>query len=153
MRVHMKRLSGVGLAGRVVALVVAAGTLGIAQKVVGPDEFDRAMKTIGTAIEGVHEAIGSESYVAAKTPLALSRQVLASTRPVWETTGEPDAVRMTREAVATLDALDTVLSTSVVDAEAVTAAAEGVTRACNACHASYRDGDETTGYRMKPVPR
>ena len=87
------------------------------------------------------------------TPLALSRQVLASTRPVWETTGAPDAVRMTREALATLDALDTALSTNVVDAEAVTAAVEDVTRACNACHASYREGDETTGYRMKPGPR
>ena len=145
MRVH--------LSGWVAALVVSTGTLGIAQKVVGPDELDRAMKTIGTAIERVHEAVGSEAYLAAKTPLALSRQVLASTRPVWETTDEPDAVRMTREAVHALDALDTVLSTSLVDAGAVTAAVEDVTRACNACHASYREGDETTGYRMKSVPR
>lgn len=145
MRVH--------LSGWVAALVVSTGTLGIAQKVVGPDEFDRAMKTIGTAIERVHEAVGSEAYLAAKTPLALSRQVLASTRPVWETTDEPDAVRMTREAVHALDALDTVLSTSLVDAGAVTAAVEDVARACNACHASYREGDETTGYRMKSVPR
>ena len=92
-----------------VTLFVLTGTLVVAQKVVGPEEFDRAMKTIGTAIEGVNQAIGSTSYVDAKTPLALSRQVLASTRPVWEVTQEPDAVRMNREAVATLDALDTAL--------------------------------------------
>ena len=125
-----------------VTLFVLTGTLGVAQKVVGPAEFDRAMKTIGTAIEGVNQAIESRSYVDAKTPLALSRQVLASTRPVWETKRKPDAVRKTREAVATMDALDKALSANAVDAEAVAEAVEDVTRACNACHAMYREGDE-----------
>ena len=136
-----------------VILFVLTGTLGVAQKVVGPEEFDRAMKTIGTAIEGVNQAIGSKSYVDAKLPLALSRQLLASTRPVWETKRKLDAVRKTREAVATLDALDKVLSVNVVDAAAVADAVEDVTRACNACHAMYREGDEQTGYRIKSASR
>jgi hypothetical protein len=136
-----------------VILFVLTGTLGVAQKVVGPEEFDRAMKTIGTAIEGVNQAIGSKSYVDAKLPLALSRQLLASTRPVWETKRKLDAVRKTREAVATLDVLDKVLSVNVVDAAAVVDAVEDVTRACNACHAMYREGDEQTGYRIKSASR
>ena len=85
----------------------------------------------------------------AKLPLALSRQVLASTRPVWETKRKPDAVRKTREAVATMDALDKVLSVNVVDAVAVADAVEDVALACNACHAMYREGDGQTGYRIK----
>ena len=141
------------LAGWVTTFVVAAGSLGVAQKVVSLEDFDRAMKTIGTAIEGVHEAIGSEAFEDAKTPLALSRQLLASTRPVWETNQDPDAVRMTREAVATLDALDTVLSAIAVDATAVAAAVQAVTRACDACHAMYREGDQQTGYRIKSASR
>ena len=136
-----------------VTLFVLTGTLVVAQKVVGPEEFDRAMKTIGTAIEGVNQAIVSKSYVDAKTPLALSRQVLASTRPVWEVKQEPDAVRMNREAVATLDALDTALSAIAVDAAAVAAAVGDVTRACDACHATYREGDQQTGYRIKSASR
>ena len=136
-----------------VTLFVLTGTLGVAQKVIGSEEFDRAMKTIGTAIEGVNQAIGSKSYVDAKLPLALSRQVLASTRPVWETKRKPDAVRKTREAVATLDALDRVLSVNAIDAKAVAEAVEDVTRACNACHAIYREGDEQTGYQIKSVFR
>ena len=136
-----------------VTLFVLTGTLGVAQKVVGPEEFDRAMKTIGTAIEGVHQAIGSKAYVDAKTPLALSRQVLASTRPVWETIQEPDAVRMTREAVAALDALDKTLSAITVDATAVAGAVEDVTRTCDACHATYREGDPQTGYQLKAAWR
>ena len=136
-----------------VTLFVLTGTLVVAQKVVGPEEFDRAMKTIGTAIEGVNQAIVSKSYVDAKTPLALSRQVLASTRPVWEAKQEPDAVRMNREAVVTLDALDTALSAIAVDAAAVAAAVGDVTRACDACHATYREGDQQTGYRIKSASR
>ena len=133
------------LAGWATAFVVGSGTVGVAQKVVGPEEFDRAMKTIGAAIAGVEEALGSASYVEAKTPLALARQVLASTRPEWEANGQSDAVRMTREAVAALDALDTALSAATVDAAAVAAVFEDVTRACDACHATYREGDPGTG--------
>ena len=140
-------------AGWVVAFVVGTGTLAVAQKVVGPEEFDRAMKTIGAALEAAEEALGSASYVAAKTPLALSRQVLASTRPEWEANGESDAVRMNREAVAALDALDKVLSTTTVDAAAAAAAYRDVTRTCDACHATYREGDPQTGFRIRSTPR
>ena len=132
-----------------VAIVLGTATLAVAQKVVGPEEFDRAMKTVGAAVEGVEEALGSASYVEAKTPLALARQVLASTRPEWETNGQPDAVRMTREAVAALDALDEALSATTVDAAGVAVAFGDVTRACDACHATYREGDARTGYRIR----
>ncbi|MCY4637592.1 MAG: hypothetical protein OXG04_24400 [Acidobacteria bacterium] len=136
-------------AGWTVAIVLGTGTLAVAQKVVGPEEFDRAMKTIGAAVEGVEEALGSASFVEAKTPLALARQVLASTRPEWENNGQPDAVRMNREAVAALDALDKALSATTVEAAAVTAVLGSVNRACDACHATYREGDAQTGYRIR----
>ena len=141
------------LAEWLTAFVVGTGTVGVAQKVVAPEEFDRAMKTIGISVEGVNQAIASKSYVDAKTPLALSRQTLASTRPLWETNRKPDAARMTREAVAKLDALDKVLSESAVDAAAVAAAFQDVSRACDACNATYREGDRQTGYRIKSASR
>ncbi len=141
------------LAGWFAAFVVGTGIVGVAQSVINPEEFVRAMKTIGTAVEGVNQAIGSKSYVDAKTPLALSRQVLASTRPWWTTNQKADAVAMTKEAVAKLDALDKVLSAKAVDAAAVAAALQDVTRSCDACHAKYREGDPQAGYRIKSAPR
>ena len=141
------------LTGWLIAVVVGTGAVGVAQKVVSPEEFERAMKTIGTAVEGVNQAIGSKSYVDAKTPLALSRQILASTSPLWATNQQPDAARMTKEALAKLDALDKVLSANAVDAAAVAAAFQDVTRACDACHATYREGDQQTGYRIKSASR
>ena len=141
------------LTGWLTAFVVGTGTVGVAQKVVSPEEFQRAMKTIGTAVDGVNKAIASKSYVDAKTPLALSRQVMASTRPFWTTNQKPDASKMTKEAVAKLDALDKVLSANAVDAAAVAAAAQDVTRSCDACHATYREGDQQTGYRIKAASR
>jgi hypothetical protein len=139
--------------GWVLLFIAASAALAAAQKVVGPDDFDRAMKTIGAAMDGTREAIGSESYIEAKTPLALARQTLASTRPVWETDEEPAAVRMTREAVAALDALDKALSPRIADPAAVAATLDDVTRACDACHATYREGDEQTGYRIRSATR
>src|SRR2546428_283342 len=141
------------MTGWLIAFVLAAGAVGVAQKVVSPEEFTRAMKTIGTAIDGVNKAIASKSYVDAKTPLALSRQILASTRPFWTTNQKPDAAKMTRETVAKLDALDKVLSASVVDAAAVAGAAQDLTRSCDACHAMYREGDQQSGYRIQSASR
>ena len=124
-----------------------------AQKVIGPEQFDEAMKTIGLAIEGVEEAVDAGSFVDAKTPLALARQVLASTRPELEALELPDAVPMNRAAVAALDALDVALSPATVDAAAVAAAVSDVNRTCDACHAVHREGDEQNGYRIRATPR
>ena len=141
------------LAACVIALVAGTGTFALAQKVIGPEQFDEAMKTIGLAIEGVEEAVGSGSFVDAKTPLALARQVLASTRPELEALGWPDAVGMNREAVDALDALDVALSPATVDAAAVAAAVADVNRTCDACHAVHREGDPQSGYRIRSAPR
>lgn len=141
------------VAGWLTVAVVTTATVVVAQKVVSPAELGGAMKTIGTAFDSVQKSIESKSYVEAKTPLALSRQLLASTRPFWTTNQSPDAAKMTTETVAKLDALDKALSSSAVDAAAVAAAYQDVTRSCVACHATHREGDEQTGYRIKSASR
>jgi hypothetical protein len=133
------------------AILIGTGMVAFAQKVVHPEEFDQAMKTIGAAFDAVKQASTSKSYVDAKTPLALSRQVLASTRPFWETSGEPEAVKMVTDTLAKLDALDKILSTRAVEAGTVAAGIEDAVRACDACHAKYREGNEQTGYRIKTL--
>jgi hypothetical protein len=139
--------------GCLTVFVMGTGTAAITQKVLGPEEFDRAMKTIGTSVESVNRAIESNAYLDAKTPLALSRRVLASTRPFWEINERPDASRLTTEAVVTLDRLDRLLSANAVDASAVATAVQDVASACEACHATYLEGDRQTGYRIKPESR
>ncbi len=141
------------VAGWVIALVTGTATFALAQKVIGPEQFDEAMKTIGGAIEGVEEAVSSRSFVDAKTPLALARQVLASTRPELEALGWTDAVGMNRQAVDALDALDAALSPMTVDAGAVAGALEDVNRTCDACHAVHREGDPQNGYRIRSMTR
>jgi len=135
------------------AACLALGTAGAAQKVVSPVELDRAMKTIGFSFDSVKQLVGSKSYVEAKTPLALARQVMASSRPFWEANQQPDVAKMTREAVVALDALDKALSAKAVDPAAVTTAINTVTRACDSCHATAREGDERSGYRIKSASR
>ena len=133
----------------VTVCTMVAGVGIAAQKVVSLEDFDRAMKTIGSTIESVEQSIASGAYEDAKAPLALARQTLASSRPWWETNDQTDAVRMNREAVAALDALDKALSAITVDESSVIAASGAVTRTCDACHAAHREGDEQTGYRIK----
>lgn len=131
--------------------MLGVGAVGLAQKVVSVDEFDRAMKTIGTEFDGVKQAIASKLYIEAKIPLALSRQVLASSRPFWEASQKADVAKMTRAAVARLDTLDKALSAKNVDLPAVTAALDEATRACDVCHATEREGNQQAGYRIKSV--
>lgn len=134
----------------IVVVIASAGFVAFGQKLTTAEELDQAMKTIGASLRGVDKGISSAAYVDAKVQLALARQTLASTATFWRAKNKEDAVRMAREAIAKLDALDVVLSASVVDAAAATAAVKEANSACAACHSTYREGDPQTGYRLKP---
>ena len=134
----------------VTALLVASIVSAVyAQKVTKAEEFHRAMQTIGAAVDAGTKAIDSGAHADAKVPLVLARQTLASTVPFWIDTKTNGAVKMTKDAVQKLDALDGALSNVTLNVAAVSGAVAALTDACRACHSSYREGDRDTGYRIK----
>lgn len=134
-----------------ILIIVLVSAFGVAaQRVGGPEEFAQTMKTIAAAMATANKAFGAGANIDAKAQFVFARQLLATTAPFWRDRKVQDATRLTREAVARLDALDEALSADPIDSAAVKTAIDRVTAACSACHAAYREGTPQTGFRFKP---
>ncbi len=68
----------------------------------------------------------------------------------WVMNKKDDAVKMSKEAIAKVTALETVLSAATVDQQAAFAAAKEVGGTCAACHKEYRVQAEDKTYSIKP---
>ena len=66
----------------------------------------------------------------------------------WRDNERDDGVRMLRDVLDGLDALDAALSRPPVEAAAAAALATGADTACQTCHAVYREQDPDTGEYM-----
>ena len=132
-------------------VVMCSASGALAQVVFTPDDLDRAMKAVGRNVALANTAIGSKDVAEAKVRVARAREQLSPTISFWQNGKRADAMKMVREATARLDDLDTALSASPVDVARVAAAAAGVDRACQACHAVYREEDPAARtFRLKP---
>ena len=148
------------MASRIVVvamLVMAAGPVMTAQDskpkpypMFTADHFVAAMKTAGQAFTAVNNSLSGNEIEDAKAYLAISRDRLATTITFWRDRRKDDAIKMLRETVAILDALDAALSTTQVDRTVTAGLIRQTGAACQACHAAYRDQDPVTkAYRFK----
>lgn len=116
-----------------------------------PENFVETMKTVGVNFSAVNKAIASQDFPTAKAQLIRSRERLALTITFWRDRTNDDAVRLLRQSLEKIDALDTLLSANPVDPAAAAASVKQVGATCQACHAAYREQDAVTGsYRFKP---
>jgi len=133
------------------ALIVAlAGTVAVAQKATNAGEFQSAMKRVSAANAGVGKGIKSEAYADAKTSVAELKAALTDAENLWVVAKKDDAVKMSKDAIAKVTALETILSAATVDQQAAFAAAKEVGGTCAACHKEYRVQNEDKTYAIKP---
>lgn len=131
-------------------LVALAGTVALAQKVTSPTELATTMKKIAGANAGVAKAIKSEAYADAKTNIAQVKAALIDAENFWVMNKKDDAVKLSKDAVAKVTALETILSAATVDQQAAFAAVKEVGGTCAACHKEYRIQNEDKTYAIKP---
>ena len=133
------------------ALIVAlAGTVAVAQKATTAGEFQAAMKRVSAANAGVGKGIKSEAYADAKTSAAELKAALTDAENLWVVNKKDDAVKMSKDAIAKVTALETILSAATVDQQAAFSAANEVGGTCAACHKEYRVQNEDKTYAIKP---
>jgi cytochrome c556 len=141
---------------RHVTLALATVVMGaclIAQKpnpVFTYDDFTNVMKTLGRNFAAVNSLISKNDFDGAKSQLARSRELLATTITFWRDRKKDDAVKMLRDELAKFDELDAALSAEKVDPARVNSVVKQAGAACQACHGVYREQDPgTKGYRLK----
>jgi len=138
----------------VVALAVAGSAARAQEKKPYPiftlDHFVAAMKTVGQAFTAMNTSLAANDIDETKAYLAISRDRLATTITFWRDRQKDDALRMLRDTLSKMDALDETLSADTVDRAAAGAIAKQVSGGCQACHQAYREQDPSTkAYRVK----
>ena len=131
-------------------LVALAGTVAVAQKVTTPAELDATMKRVGAAQGAVAKAIKSEAYADAKTQVATVKAALMDAENFWVTNKKDDAIKLSKEAIAKVTAVETALSAATVDQQAAFAAFKEVGATCAGCHKQFRVQNEDKTYSLAP---
>ena len=133
-----------------VALMLAlAGTVLVAQKVSTPEDLDKTMKKIAPAQTAAAKAIQSMAWADAKAQIAVVKQALNDTEPFWAAHKKDDAVKMLKDSIAKVSAVEEAVSAPMPDQQAALAAFKQVGATCAACHKQYREQDENQQYRLK----
>ena len=130
-------------------LCAVLGSAVAAQKVSTPAELDKVMKK-ASAFRQVDKAIQSNNAADAKKQLAAVKAAVDESRAFWVEHKREDALKLNKEAIAKLDALDKVLSSPTLDIATATAAFKEAGGACRACHQIYRAEDANNEYILKP---
>jgi hypothetical protein len=130
-------------------LIALSGALVVAQnKVTTPEEFDKAMKPAGPAMRNTGKALQSGAAADVKKELAVIKAALTDTQSFWVLHKKDDAVKMNKESIAKLEALEKLVDGDKVAPEAPAALKE-MGGTCAACHKQYREQDAEGNYKIK----
>jgi hypothetical protein len=130
-------------------MLALAGTVLVAQKVASPEDLDKTMKKIAPAQTAAAKAIQSMSWSDAKVQITIVKQALSDTEPFWVAHKKDDAVKMLKDSIAQVTAVEQAVSAPMPDQQAALAAFKQVGATCAACHKQYREQDENQQYRLK----
>jgi cytochrome c556 len=134
----------------VVAVCVSFGAaVAVAQKATTPEGLDAAMKRIGPAQGATGKAIQSGDFATAKKNVATVKQALMDAEEFWVVNKKDDAVKMNKDALARVTAVEQALDAASPDQQATLAAFKQVGATCGACHKAYRAQDENQQYILK----
>ena len=108
------------------------------------------MKRISAANAATVKAIKSGSFADANASVAQVKQALMDAENFWVMNKKDDAVKMSKEAIAKVTAVEAAVSAATPNQEAAFAAVKEVGAACTACHMVYRVQNEDKTYSLKP---
>jgi len=131
-------------------LFALTGSIALAQKATNPAELEGAMKRISAANAATVKAIKSGAYDDAQKSVADVKQALMDAENFWVVNKKDDAVKMSKEAIAKVTAVEQAVSAATPNQEAAFAAVKEVGAACTACHMTYRVQNEDKTYSLKP---
>jgi cytochrome c556 len=131
-------------------LLALTGTVAVAQKATNPAELEGAMKRVSAANAITGKAIKSGAFDEAKASVAQVKQALMDAENFWVMNKKDDAVKMSKDAIAKVTALEAAVSAAAPTQEAALAAAKEVGATCTACHMVYRVQNEDKTYSLKP---
>jgi cytochrome c556 len=130
------------------ALVAAAGTLAVAQKVTTEEELDKAMKRVQPAMMAANKALQAKNFDEAHKQLGVVKQVMEDTREFWVVHKRQDAIKVNAETIAAIEQTQKLVQAN--DQPAATTALKELGVTCRGCHEVYRARDADNNWILKP---
>jgi cytochrome c556 len=120
------------------------------QKVTTPEQLDKVMKQVQQANGAMLKAIKSGAYADARKNLSAAKEAVLLSQSFWIEHNKDDAVKMNKETLAKMEALEKIVATDTVDVPAAEAAMKEVGASCRSCHQQYRATDAENNFILKP---
>jgi hypothetical protein len=113
-----------------------------------PADLQAAMKTIGGRYGAMLKKLKENDGAGAAADGKELATQFGTVERFWTQHNKPDAVKLAQEART--NASSAAGAAAANDIPKATAAAQNMGGACKQCHGMYREGDATTGFRIKP---
>lgn len=121
-----------------------------AQKVTTPEQLDKVMKQVQQANQPIGKQLASGQYAEVRKGLAAVKENVLLSQSFWIEHKKDDAVKMNKETIAKIEAVEKLVATDTVDVVAATTALKEVGGSCRACHKQYRETDAENNFILKP---
>jgi cytochrome c556 len=132
-------------------LLAWSGAVVMAQTTVTtPEQLDKVMKQVQPAMGAMQKAFKAQAYADVRKNLATAKEAVLLSQSFWIEHKKDDAVKMNKETLAKMEALEKIVATDTVDAAAADSALKEVGASCRACHKQYRDTDAENNFILKP---
>ena len=129
------------------------GTMALAQaptKITTMADHVALMKSNAQANGTMNKALASGAFADARTAVSTLRANYLALQTFWTEKKNAEALKISTDGLARLDALDKMLAAPAPDSMAVQAAGkEFGGNTCQACHKVAREGDAQTGFRFR----
>lgn len=131
------------------ALLVAwGGTVALAQKVTTPEELDKTMKRVQTAMMAANKALKAQDFDEASKQLTVVKGAMEDSREFWVLHKKDDALKANTQTVTKIEETQKILQSR--NAEGSMAALKELGGACRTCHETYRVRDADNNWVLKP---
>lgn len=112
-----------------------------------PEQLEAAMKSISTANGSLQKNLKSAAMADAAKDAQQLATLFGDVERFFAQNNQPEAVKLAQSART--GATEAAGAATAGDAAKVQAGAAAIGATCKQCHSAFREGDATTGYRLK----
>ena len=141
------------IVGTSICMAALAAALVVAQapaKIATFEDHAALMKANAQANGALGKAVGSGAFADGRTQITALRQNYRTLETFWTEKKNDTALKIVKEGLTRLDALDKMLQAPAPDQPAAQAAVKEFAGAtCAPCHKELRDGDPKSGFKFR----
>ena len=140
--------AGAGNTGSAAPPAASASAAAPASGQFTPESLDPIMKKIGPANGAMRKAIMSGALMDAASGAQTLATLFGDVEKFWTQYKKQDAIKWAADA--RMNASATAGAAAAGDMAKAQMAADAMLASCKMCHGTYREGDQQTGFRIKP---